>query len=240
MPTTQPGSAHTESGNVASVHVVQMNETYCTIARSTWGRASLYQKLVEANPGIDPRRLHPGMKINIPALKLAEATPSMAPSAENDSSPDHSQGDGYAPGEAAGGGVITPNPVKGTAVPKPGLTPSASTSAENSTPNKGSVPAAAATSVQPSAAPPAPPSVAARSEVSADMSATGLSSDGTTYTVQSGDSLYKIAKRLYGTGNGVVKLYNANKDVIGPNMAKLSVGMVLKLPEAPIKLAKAS
>jgi nucleoid-associated protein YgaU len=245
LPTTQPGSTHADNGNVASVHVVQMNETYCTIARSTWGRASLYQKLIDANPGIDPRHLHPGMKINIPALKLADATPSIAPGTVNDSSPDRSQGDGFAPGEAAGGGVITPNPVRAAGVQNQAATPSAANSQENSTPNKGSVPAAAATSVQLSAAPPAPPpaapaSVAARTEVSADMSVSGLSSDGTTYTVQSGDSLYKIAKRLYGTGNGVVKLYNANKDVIGPNMAKLSVGMVLKLPEAPIKLARAS
>jgi nucleoid-associated protein YgaU len=226
-PTTQPAAlARGDNAQGATVHVVEMNETYCTIARSTWGRASLYQKLIEANPGIDPRHLRPGMKINIPALKLASAAPAPSGNA-NESSPERSQGDGIAPGEAngeaAGGGVITPNPA-------------GAASAHHETP-AGS--AAAAATPAP-VIPVAPPPVVARSEVSADVSTNGLSSDGTTYTVQSGDSLYKIAKRLYGTGNGVVKIYNANKDVIGPNMAKLSVGMVLKLPEAPTKLAKAS
>lgn len=59
------------------------------------------------------------------------------------------------------------------------------------------------------------------------------SSDGKTYTVQSGDSLYKISKKLYGTGEKSDALYEANKQTIGPDSTRLKIGMVLALPEAP-------
>jgi nucleoid-associated protein YgaU len=59
-------------------------------------------------------------------------------------------------------------------------------------------------------------------------------SDGKTYTVQSGDSLYKIAKKLYGNGEKSDDLYQANKQTIGPDSTRLKIGMVLTLPEAPI------
>jgi len=56
-------------------------------------------------------------------------------------------------------------------------------------------------------------------------------SDGTTYTVQKDDSLYKIAHKLYPGKRGVEdELYLLNKQVIGPDSTKLKPGMVLKLP----------
>lgn len=56
-------------------------------------------------------------------------------------------------------------------------------------------------------------------------------SDGTTYTVQKDDSLYKIAHKLYPGKRGVEdELYDLNKKVIGPDSTKLKPGMVLKLP----------
>ena len=50
-----------------------------------------------------------------------------------------------------------------------------------------------------------------------------------TVTVLKGETLYKIAQRVYGSGSKYLELYNANKDVLSdPNM--ISVGQVLKVP----------
>jgi nucleoid-associated protein YgaU len=64
-------------------------------------------------------------------------------------------------------------------------------------------------------------------------SASSKASDGKTYTVQNGDSLYKIARKLYGNGEKSEDLYQANKQTIGPDSTRLKIGMVLTLPEAP-------
>lgn len=50
-----------------------------------------------------------------------------------------------------------------------------------------------------------------------------------TYTVVQGDSLWKIAKKYYGSGAEYAKIYNANKDKIkNPNL--IYVGQVLTIP----------
>ena len=64
-----------------------------------------------------------------------------------------------------------------------------------------------------------------------------LSSDGATYTVQSGDNLYKISRKLYGNGSKGEELYTANKDKIGPDSTRLKIGMVLQLPEKPTMIS---
>jgi nucleoid-associated protein YgaU len=64
-------------------------------------------------------------------------------------------------------------------------------------------------------------------------SSSSRASDGKTYTVQNGDSLYKIARKLYGNGEKSEDLYQANKQTIGPDSTRLKIGMVLTLPEAP-------
>ena len=53
------------------------------------------------------------------------------------------------------------------------------------------------------------------------------------YRVQPGDSLYKISLRLYGRGDKADALYQANRAAIGDDSARLKVGTVIKLPEAP-------
>ena len=58
-------------------------------------------------------------------------------------------------------------------------------------------------------------------------------SDSKTYVVKSGDSLYKITRKLYGTSENQEKLYEINKTLIGPDSTRLKPGMVLKLPTAP-------
>lgn len=57
----------------------------------------------------------------------------------------------------------------------------------------------------------------------------------TEYKVQPNDSLYTISIRLYGKADRVDKLYDLNRAAIGDDMARVKVGMVLKLPEPPTR-----
>jgi nucleoid-associated protein YgaU len=52
---------------------------------------------------------------------------------------------------------------------------------------------------------------------------------GLTYTVVSGDSLSKIAKRFYGDANAYHKIFQANTDQLS-DPDKIQVGQVIKLP----------
>jgi LysM repeat protein len=54
------------------------------------------------------------------------------------------------------------------------------------------------------------------------------------YVVESGDSLHKIALKLYGKVAMVDKIYELNKEAIGPDKARLRLHMVLKLPQPPV------
>lgn len=51
------------------------------------------------------------------------------------------------------------------------------------------------------------------------------------YTVQSGDSLSKIAKRVYGDANAYHQIFNANTDKLD-NPDQIQVGQELTLPAA--------
>lgn len=52
----------------------------------------------------------------------------------------------------------------------------------------------------------------------------------TEYRVDTGDSLYRISTKLYGTPRMVNAIYEANRAAIGPNPERLKFGMILKLP----------
>ena len=55
-------------------------------------------------------------------------------------------------------------------------------------------------------------------------------SDAITYTVQSGDTLSKIAKEMLGDANAYMEIFNANRDQLSdPN--KIKPGQVLKIPQ---------
>jgi nucleoid-associated protein YgaU len=55
----------------------------------------------------------------------------------------------------------------------------------------------------------------------------------TQYVVVSGDSLDKIARKLYGDPTMADRLYDANQTVIGQDEDNLKIGEVLKLPTPP-------
>lgn len=51
-----------------------------------------------------------------------------------------------------------------------------------------------------------------------------------TYTVQAGDTLSAIAKRLLGNANAYMEIFNANKDQLS-DPDKIKPGQVLKIPQ---------
>jgi nucleoid-associated protein YgaU len=53
-----------------------------------------------------------------------------------------------------------------------------------------------------------------------------------TYTVKKGDSLSKIAKRIYGDAQQWRRIYEANREIIGDNPDLIHPGQALKLPPA--------
>jgi len=59
--------------------------------------------------------------------------------------------------------------------------------------------------------------------------ATKPASSNKSYTVKKGDSLWKIAKQMYGNGSQYNKIYEANKDKI-KNPSLIYAGQVLKIP----------
>jgi nucleoid-associated protein YgaU len=60
------------------------------------------------------------------------------------------------------------------------------------------------------------------------------------YRVGAGESLYVIAKKLYGRADKVNAIYDLNKELIGPNPAALKKGMILRLPELPASTSAAA
>jgi nucleoid-associated protein YgaU len=69
-------------------------------------------------------------------------------------------------------------------------------------------------------------------EVVADIRATGPApgpQGERTYTVQSGDTLSRIAKEMLGNANAYMDIFNANKDQL-TDPDKIKPGQVLKIP----------
>lgn len=64
----------------------------------------------------------------------------------------------------------------------------------------------------------------------ADPAAAQQAECGGTYTVGRGDTLSRIAQRVYGDRDKYLLLHEVNRAVIGPNPALLEVGMVLTVP----------
>ena len=60
---------------------------------------------------------------------------------------------------------------------------------------------------------------------------TQLKSGAACYTVQSGDSLSKIAQRFYGSQNTYPKIHYSNLQTIGPNANVIRPGQKLYIPD---------
>ena len=50
------------------------------------------------------------------------------------------------------------------------------------------------------------------------------------YTVKEGDTLSKIAEKIYGDAAEYQKIYDANKEAIGPDADNIKVGLELTIP----------
>lgn len=79
---------------------------------------------------------------------------------------------------------------------------------------------------------PAEPAPAEEAETAsaptAEPSAEG--EEGRTYTVQSGDTLWKIAEEMYGNGAKYMKIFEANTDLLD-NPDRIFPGQKLKIPD---------
>jgi 5'-nucleotidase len=64
----------------------------------------------------------------------------------------------------------------------------------------------------------------------ATASPTTSSGPGEEYEVKSGDTLLTIAEQFYGDGTVWRRIYDANRDVIGADPDRLSLGMKLRIP----------
>jgi nucleoid-associated protein YgaU len=106
----------------------------------------------------------------------------------------------------------------GAAAPTPTVVPSAAVS-----------PVPASSPQRPPLASPVPsPSVAAVAATT--PTATTAEAAGETYEVKSGDTLLSIAEQFYGDATQWRRIYDANRDVIGPDPDKLTIQMKLRIP----------
>ena len=85
---------------------------------------------------------------------------------------------------------------------------------------------------EPAEPPPAEsaPEPAAEPEAPAEASAVEQADEGRTYTVQSGDTLWKIAEEMYGNGSKYMKIFEANTDQLD-NPDRIFPGQKLKVPD---------
>jgi nucleoid-associated protein YgaU len=67
------------------------------------------------------------------------------------------------------------------------------------------------------------------SQQGADTAQVHVRNDGQTFTVQTGDTLTKISKEVYGDANAYMEIFNANKDQL-ESPDKIRAGQVLKIP----------
>lgn len=71
-----------------------------------------------------------------------------------------------------------------------------------------------------------------KAKIGASAGRTDASGGAQTYTVVSGDCLWNIAKKFYGSGAKYTTIYNANTGVIGGNPNLIKPGQVLTIPAA--------
>lgn len=77
---------------------------------------------------------------------------------------------------------------------------------------------------------PAPAGDAAPETVQAEAAPVSEESEGRTYTVESGDTLWAIADRVYGNGSKYKEIFEANRDLLD-DPDKIFPGQKLRIPE---------
>jgi nucleoid-associated protein YgaU len=72
-PANDTGAVTTTAADAGAqkTHVVQPGESFSTISMIAYGNPNLYAAIMRANPGVDPQKLRPGTKINIPPASEA-------------------------------------------------------------------------------------------------------------------------------------------------------------------------
>jgi nucleoid-associated protein YgaU len=79
--------------------------------------------------------------------------------------------------------------------------------------------------------PRAEPEPAPKAETAPEPEAAPAADDGArTYTVKSGDSLWKIAEAMYGNGSKYTKIFDANRDILD-DPDRIFPGQELKIPD---------
>jgi nucleoid-associated protein YgaU len=76
----------------------------------------------------------------------------------------------------------------------------------------------------------APAETPAPAEAAAPAESEAPADSGRTYTVQSGDSLWKIAEEMYGSGAKYKHIFEANRDLLD-DPDRIFPGQVLKIPD---------
>ena len=89
----------------------------------------------------------------------------------------------------------------------------------------------AQTEDRPAASPAAPKADFSNVQSGASSTAPAPAQQGTTYTVESGDTLWAIAQRHYGDGNQWGRIHRANMALI-PDPDLIQPGQVLTIPAA--------
>ena len=82
----------------------------------------------------------------------------------------------------------------------------------------------------PEPAPIAEVAVEAEEVVVAEVAEAEAAVEGRTYTVQSGDTLWKISEAMYGSGGKYMKIFEANTDLL-ENPDKIRPGQKLVIPD---------
>ena len=65
-PVATPVPPPADSGKSYREVEVRSGDTLYEIARRELGNPDLYFKIIQANPGIDPKRIKPGQKVRVP------------------------------------------------------------------------------------------------------------------------------------------------------------------------------
>jgi nucleoid-associated protein YgaU len=224
------GGAAAASPNILGLYTVAPGDNPWKISARIFGDGRHAQKLLDANPGLNPNRLQIGQKLRIPAL------PGLTPRVP--------LGNATVPGPVPQAAISTPTtaPVPWVAAPAPrAVTASVATSAAPATVQTSRPPIVTAAISAPAVNhPPVITEVAAAEPVfvldSTPVAAGAASGAETvaevkTHTIQPGDTLERLARRYLGAGGPrtVKRLMDANPGVVP---TRLQIGTALKIPAA--------